>query len=128
MFSIWEASNLPCICTICVLAEEDEPEEAEQEEERAESGRVVVEEDSRVVQARHYKTLQELWRRPKPNQRDVAQLLELEFDSRRSFIDSKTLNEEDRPAKILEAYPCFKELKHVSGVKFTLYYSYSGQR
>lgn len=93
----------------CVVAEESEPEEA-------------TVEDSRVAQARHYKTLQELWKRPKPNQKDVSQLLELEFDARRAFIDSEdTLSEEDRPAKILEAYPCFKELKHVSGVKCLQY-------
>ena len=59
--------------------------------------------DSREAQARHYKTLQELWKRPKPNQKDVAPLRELEFEA---FIDSEdTLSEKDRPAKILEAYP-----------------------
>lgn len=90
----------------CVVAEEGEPEVA------------TIVEDSREAQARHYKTLQELWKRPKPNQKDVSQLLELEFDVRRAFMDSKdTLSEEDWPAKILGAYPCFKELKHISGLK-----------
>ena len=75
-------------------------------------------EDGREAQARHYKTLQDMWKKPRPNQKDVSQLLELEFEARRAFVDSlDNLNEEDKPAKVLEAYPCFKELRHVSGVK-----------
>ncbi|KAG5269453.1 hypothetical protein AALO_G00202210 [Alosa alosa] len=43
----------------------------------------------------------------------VSQLLNLEFPARRKFIDSDTIREQDRPAKILEAYPCFRDLDHI---------------
>ncbi|KAJ8349298.1 hypothetical protein SKAU_G00244280 [Synaphobranchus kaupii] len=33
--------------------------------------------------------------------------------SRRNFIDSGVVKEQDRPIKILDAYPCFKEVDHV---------------
>ncbi|CAG6016233.1 unnamed protein product [Menidia menidia] len=69
--------------------------------------------DSLATQARHYKTLQEMYKKPKPNQDAVCQILDLKFQARRTFIDNDILKEEDRPANILEAYPCFKELHHV---------------
>ncbi|XP_078141268.1 uncharacterized protein LOC144539602 [Centroberyx gerrardi] len=69
--------------------------------------------DSLPAQARHYKTLQEMYKKQKPNQDAVSQLLDLEFDARRTFIDSDALKEEDRPTKILDAYPCFKDLNNV---------------
>lgn len=67
------------------------------------------------MQARHYKTLANLYSKPnaKPNKTDVAQILDLEFEARRAFIDGDFTKEEDRPAKIFEAYPCFKEVQHV---------------
>ncbi|XP_026012423.1 uncharacterized protein LOC143414606 [Maylandia zebra] len=71
--------------------------------------------DSRQIQARHYKTLQEMCKKAKPNQEDVSQLLDLEFEARRSFIDSDTMKEENRACLILDAYPCFKELHHALG-------------
>ncbi|KAI3354603.1 hypothetical protein L3Q82_019107 [Scortum barcoo] len=40
-------------------------------------------------------------------------LLNLEFESRRRFITSDVLKEQDRAIKILEAYPYFRELDHV---------------
>ncbi|CAK6981852.1 uncharacterized protein LOC128439069 [Scomber scombrus] len=43
----------------------------------------------------------------------VTHLLNLEFESRRRFITSDVLKEQDRATKILEAYPCFRELDHV---------------
>uniref|UniRef100_A0A3B4E8C9 Uncharacterized protein n=1 Tax=Pygocentrus nattereri TaxID=42514 RepID=A0A3B4E8C9_PYGNA len=52
-------------------------------------------------------------KRPKPNKEAVAQLLDLEYDARRAFINSDTLRDQDRPANILQAYPCFKEVDHV---------------
>ncbi|XP_076864792.1 uncharacterized protein LOC143516826 isoform X2 [Brachyhypopomus gauderio] len=52
-------------------------------------------------------------KRPKPNKEAVAQLLDLEFDARRAFINSDTVKDQDRPAIILQAYPCFKEVDHV---------------
>nr|XP_054607445.1 uncharacterized protein LOC129167182 [Nothobranchius furzeri] len=67
------------------------------------------------IQARLYRRLQEMCKKPKPNQEDVSQLLDLEFDSRRAFIDSDSLKEENRASHILDAYPCFKELHHVLG-------------
>ncbi|KAF0035386.1 hypothetical protein F2P81_013144 [Scophthalmus maximus] len=44
----------------------------------------------------------------KPNQGDVAQILDLEFKARRAFIDADITKEEDRPTKVFEAYPCFR--------------------
>lgn len=70
--------------------------------------------DSLQVQARHYKTLQDLSKKQKPNQEDVSQLLDLEFQARRAYIDSGTVREDNRASLILDAYPCFKELHHVS--------------
>ncbi|KAL6469075.1 hypothetical protein MHYP_G00225990 [Metynnis hypsauchen] len=70
--------------------------------------------DSQQSQARHYHTLQEMLKRLKPNKEAVAQLLDLEFDARRAFINSDTLRDQDRPANILQAYPCFKEVDHAS--------------
>ncbi|XP_023854444.1 uncharacterized protein [Salvelinus sp. IW2-2015] len=65
-------------------------------------------------QTRHYKTLQEMYKtKARPNQKDVSQLLDLEFQARRAFIDSDATKEQDRPTKILQAYPCFRELDHV---------------
>ncbi|KAL4006467.1 hypothetical protein ACER0C_000319 [Sarotherodon galilaeus] len=71
--------------------------------------------DSWQIQARHYKTLQEMCKKAKPNQEDVSQLLDLEFEARRAFIDSDTMKEENRAHLILDAYPCFKELHHALG-------------
>ncbi|MGH0136884.1 UNVERIFIED_CONTAM: hypothetical protein FKN15_019561 [Acipenser sinensis] len=73
-----------------------------------------TDQDSKQAQARHYRTLQEVYKRLKPNKDAVAQLLDLEFEARRAFIDSDTLKDQDRPAKIIEAYPCFKDLNHHS--------------
>lgn len=64
--------------------------------------------------AKHYKTLQTLFKRKNPNHQDVSQLLDLEFSARRAFIDSNAIREEDRHKKVLEAYPCFKDIGHVS--------------
>uniref|UniRef100_A0AAV2K6R9 Uncharacterized protein n=1 Tax=Knipowitschia caucasica TaxID=637954 RepID=A0AAV2K6R9_KNICA len=47
--------------------------------------------DTPKSQARHYKALQNI----------------------RRFITSEVLKEQDRAAKVIEAYPCFKELDHV---------------
>ncbi|TKS78087.1 hypothetical protein D9C73_013087 [Collichthys lucidus] len=69
--------------------------------------------DSLKPQARHYKTLQEMFKSKKPNKAAITHLLNLEFESRRCFITSDVLKEQDRPTKILEAYPCFRELDHV---------------
>ncbi|KAF6725313.1 hypothetical protein FQA47_000226 [Oryzias melastigma] len=70
--------------------------------------------DSRQNQARHYKVLQELYKsRPTLNKKDVAQLLDLEYQARRAYIDSDVMKEQDRPTKILQAYPCFRDLDHI---------------
>ncbi|KAI1897023.1 hypothetical protein AGOR_G00100930 [Albula goreensis] len=68
--------------------------------------------DSQKTQARHYRTLQDMYKTKKPNKAAVAHLLDLEFESRRHFIASDAVKEQDRPTKILEAYPCFKEVDH----------------
>lgn len=70
--------------------------------------------DSLTTQARHYKTLQEMYKKTKPNQDAVSHILDLEFQARQAFIDSNALKEEERTTKILDAYPCFKELHNVS--------------
>ena len=72
--------------------------------------------DSQKTQTRHYKTLQEMYESKKPNKAAITHLLNLEFESRRRFITSDVLREQDRPAKILETYPRFRELDHVSNV------------
>ncbi|KAK7938985.1 hypothetical protein WMY93_002311 [Mugilogobius chulae] len=71
-------------------------------------------EDSLKMQARHYRTLRNMYKKPnaKPNPDDVVQLLNLEFKARRAFIDADVTREEERPSRIFEAYPCFKEIRH----------------
>lgn len=49
----------------------------------------------------------------RPNKKDVSQLMDLEFQARRAFIDFDAIKEQDRPSKILQAYPCFRELDHI---------------
>ncbi|KAJ8358497.1 hypothetical protein AAFF_G00433840 [Aldrovandia affinis] len=69
--------------------------------------------DSPTAQAKHYRTLQALWKKPNPNKESVAQLLDLESGARRAFIDSDSIKEEDRHEQIIDAYPCFKDIGHV---------------
>ncbi|XP_029943613.1 uncharacterized protein LOC115385697 [Salarias fasciatus] len=70
--------------------------------------------DSLQNQARHYGVLQELYKsRPRPNKKDVAQLLDLEYQARRAYINSDVMREQDKPTKILQAYPCFREVDHI---------------
>lgn len=69
---------------------------------------------SQATLAKHYKALQTLYKRKNPNHQGVSHLLDLEFVARRAFIDSNTVREEDRHEKVLEAYPCFKDIVHVS--------------
>lgn len=73
------------------------------------------------MQAMHYRTLSKMYNKPnaKPNQNDVAQILDLEFEARRAFIDADVTREEDRPAKIFAAYPCFKDVRNVCWFVFT---------
>ncbi|KAM4585548.1 uncharacterized protein PAE49_004768 isoform 1-T1 [Odontesthes bonariensis] len=70
--------------------------------------------DSLKMQARHYRTLNNLYKKPnaRPNYNDVAQILDLEFQARRAFIDKDFTREEERPTKIFEAYPCFKDIRN----------------
>ncbi|KAL6486724.1 hypothetical protein MHYP_G00061160 [Metynnis hypsauchen] len=71
--------------------------------------------DSPATMAKHYRTLQSLCRKKNPNHESISQLLDLEFAARRAFIDSDSCREEDKHKKILEAYPCFKDIGHVMG-------------
>lgn len=64
--------------------------------------------------AKHYKTLQTLYKRTNLNHQDVSHLLDLEFVARRAFIDSNTVREKDRREKVLEEYPCFKDAGYAS--------------
>ncbi|KAK3527444.1 hypothetical protein QTP86_022671 [Hemibagrus guttatus] len=65
-------------------------------------------------QVRHYKILQEMYKtKARPNKKDVSHLLDIEFQARRAFIDSDAIKEQDRPTKILQPYPCFRELDHI---------------
>ena len=50
----------------------------------------------------------------KPNGSDVAEILDFEFEARQAFIDSDATKEEDRAAKIMDVYPCFRDPRHVS--------------
>ncbi|KAM9456716.1 uncharacterized protein Hap1MRO34_018113 [Clarias gariepinus] len=68
---------------------------------------------SSATLAKHYKTLHSMYKRKNPNHQDVSHLLDLEFVARRAFIDSNTVREENRHEKVLEAYPCFKDVGHV---------------
>ena len=60
--------------------------------------------------------MQTMYSKPKSKQNgsDVAQILDLEFEARRAFIDSDATKEEDKAAKIMDAYPCFRDPRHVS--------------
>lgn len=78
-------------------------------------------ENSPKALARHYETLQELYKKPKPKQDVVSKIPELEFQAGRSF-DSDVLNEQERPTKILDTYPCFQDLHHVSDLLVLIYY------
>ncbi|XP_076874383.1 uncharacterized protein LOC143524273 isoform X2 [Brachyhypopomus gauderio] len=84
------------------------PETSEHDEGADQNGQ-----ESQQTQARHYRTLQEIYKTKKPNKSAVSQLLYLEFQSGRAFIDADVMKEQDRPTKIFEAYPCFKEINHV---------------
>ena len=90
--------TLTCICLIANMpADIDSPDS-----------------DSPATMAKHYRTLQALYKKKNPNHESVSQLLDLEFKARRAFIDSDSIREEDRYDKIIEAYPCFKVIGHVS--------------
>ncbi|KAI4799894.1 hypothetical protein KUCAC02_016433 [Chaenocephalus aceratus] len=54
-----------------------------------------------------------MYKSKRPNKAAVAHLINLEFESRRRFITSEVLKEQDKPTQILEAYRCFRELDHV---------------
>ncbi|XP_055003944.1 uncharacterized protein LOC110154277 [Boleophthalmus pectinirostris] len=70
--------------------------------------------DSQKSQVRHYNTLQEMYKAKKANKAAVSHLLNLEFDSRRCFITSDVLKDDDRPSTFFDVYPCFKEFDHAS--------------
>lgn len=52
--------------------------------------------DSQTIQARHYKTLQEMYKSKKPNKAAVTHLLNLEFEAERRFITSDILKTEQQ--------------------------------
>ena len=61
---------------------------------------ILAEYDSLPAQARHYKTLHDLYKRPKPNHDAVSQLLDLEFEARRAFVDSDTRQANEDPRSL----------------------------
>ncbi|CAJ1086727.1 uncharacterized protein LOC127420714 isoform X1 [Xyrichtys novacula] len=69
--------------------------------------------DSPKTMAKHYKTLQALFKKKNPNNEAVSQLLDLEFKARRAIIDLDSTLEENRYYNVIEAYPCFKVIGHV---------------
>ncbi|CAG6022017.1 unnamed protein product [Menidia menidia] len=87
----------------------------ESNDDLSEDNSCAVGQDSLKMQARHYKTLSNMYNKSnaKPNQSDVAQVLDLEFEARRALFDADVTREEDRPAKIFAAYPCFKDVRNV---------------
>ena len=68
--------------------------------------------DSPKTMAKHYRTLQALYKKKNPNHEAVSQLLDLEFKARRAIIDLDSIREEDRYNNVIEAYPCFKVIGH----------------
>lgn len=60
-----------------------------------------------------------MYKSKNPNKAAVTHLLNLEFESRRRFIPADVLKEQDRATAILEAYPCLRDLDHVSNVRPT---------
>ncbi|KAI4799981.1 hypothetical protein KUCAC02_016519 [Chaenocephalus aceratus] len=60
-----------------------------------------VDKDSLQAQARPFKTLHEMYKNKKQNKDAVSQLLDLEFEARRLFIDSDVLKVEDRHTKVM---------------------------
>ncbi|XP_056465603.1 uncharacterized protein LOC130404742 [Gadus chalcogrammus] len=96
------STNLSVASTVILQDSDDNDAELSQDQ------------DSRKTQARHYQTLQTMYSKPKskPNGSDVAQILDLEFEARRAFIDSDATKEEDKAAKIMDAYPCFRDPRH----------------
>ncbi|KAI4830322.1 hypothetical protein KUCAC02_001961 [Chaenocephalus aceratus] len=72
--------------------------------------------DSRASMAKHYRTLQAWYNKKKnPDYESVSQLLDLEYAARRAFIDSDATREDNKHEKILEAYPCFRDIRHAMG-------------
>ncbi|XP_030641408.1 NLR family CARD domain-containing protein 3-like [Chanos chanos] len=67
---------------------------------------VAAGQDSLKMQARHDKTLSNMYNtaNPKPNQSHVAPILDLKFEARLAFIASDAIREEGRATKIFEAY------------------------
>ena len=76
----------------------------------------------------HFFFRRTIWRlyktKARPNKMDVAQLLDLEIQARSALIDSDVTKEQDRPSKILKAYPCFGDLDHASKC-FRFMYNYA---
>ncbi|XP_028414921.1 uncharacterized protein LOC114538008 [Dendronephthya gigantea] len=61
--------------------------------------------------ARHYSALEREQRKCKPNPKVINKYLNLEFSSRRQLIQET--KKDERPSKILELYPCFKDPNEV---------------
>ncbi|CAL8313765.1 unnamed protein product [Arctogadus glacialis] len=55
-----------------------------------------------MAQARHFTTLQQLYRKTKQNRDDVAQLLDLEFEGRRRILDNNSNYVEELRERWLE--------------------------
>lgn len=64
------------------------------------------------ISERHYSALQKEFSKKKPNKAVVNQYLNLDFKERRKFVE--TMPKALRPAKVLERYPCFKDVTEVS--------------
>lgn len=71
-------------------------------------------EDGEVLN-RIYNALDKEQRKTKPNDAVINKYLNLEFDARRKMV--RETKQEDRPQKIMELYPCFKNPNEV--IKFT---------
>ncbi|KAJ8412085.1 hypothetical protein AAFF_G00143520 [Aldrovandia affinis] len=56
-------------------------------------------------QARHYKTLQEIYRRPKPNKEAVSQLRDLEYEGRRVMKPPVTFDVVEQSIQLMRALP-----------------------
>ncbi|KAM3616767.1 uncharacterized protein V6R79_023079 [Siganus canaliculatus] len=47
---------------------------------------------------------------PDPTRKILPKLLDLEYQARRAYIDSDIMKEQDRPTKVHQAFPCFREV------------------
>lgn len=66
---------------------------------------------SALAENRHFQRLSETMRKPKPNKKILSQLLTLDFESRRDWIEQQP--RQDVVRLVLDRYPCFRDADQV---------------